>query len=347
MLLQHHEVAGLPDGLGRLLSTPGMTDVVINDDRDVWVDRGGGMERADISIDGDVRRIAVQLAGMCGKRLDEASPIVDGVLPNGVRLHAVLAPICQSPAVISLRVSNQTHINLDQLRHRCMMDASVAALLDAMVRARLSMFISGATGSGKTTLLSALLSRVEATQRIICIEEVSELAPDHPHVVHLQERKPNIQGRGHVSMSELVRAAMRMRPDRIVLGECRGEEVKDVLSAMNTGHDGSCATIHANTAVDVPARLVALGALAGLSREAISAQAVAAIDVVIHCDRRLDSHGTMRRWISQIAVPVMDGGLLTMRPALSVDINGTTVSDDGMDVIDRVCSTRGVVRMGQ
>lgn len=338
---------GLSPKIAQLCHLPHVTDVLINGHQDIWVDRGCGLEKVDYSYQGDARRLAMRLASLCGKRLDDACPIVDGVLPDGTRLHAVLSPISTQQALISLRINHQETFNLDQLRHSHMMDNYIHYVLGVIIQARLSLFISGATGSGKTTLLAAMLSRAGREERIICIEEVSELHPHHPHVVHLQERKPNIQGRGHVSMSDLVRAAMRMRPDRIVLGECRGEEVKDVLSAMNTGHEGSCATIHANTAMDVPARLVALGALAGLSRSAIYAQASAAIDVVIHVERRLLPDGTLRRWVSHIAIPVMEGESLVMLPAITCDINGTTTVGPGMGYIENLCHMRAVPLLKQ
>lgn len=338
--------AGIPPQLRPFFDMAALSDIVINDSGSVWVDCGNGMEKTDIELDGSIRHIAMRMAGICGKRLDDASPVVDGVLPGGVRLHAVLAPICSSPAVISLRIGRQETFNLDRLRHAGMMDGHLQQLLGAIIAARLSVFISGATGSGKTTLLSAMLGEVPGHERIVCIEEVSELKPDHCHVVHLQERKPNIQNRGTVTMSELVRAAMRMRPDRIVLGECRGEEVKDVLAAMNTGHEGSCATVHANAAEDVPARLIALGALAAMPASAVAAQAKAAIDVVIHITRRMGADGRMRRWISQIGLPDMEASTLSIMPAITVGIDGRATESSAMKRIERMMEARGIVLAG-
>ncbi len=183
------------------------------------------------------------MASACGVRLDDASPIADGTLPGGVRLHAVLAPVSGSGTLISLRVLGTRRLGVADLEARGTLPGPVGPLLRGLVAARANVLISGATGSGKTTLLSAALSLVGVDERIVCIEEVPEIAPAHPHCVHLVEREPNIEGRGAITLPDLVRAAMRMRPDRLVLGECRGPEVRDVLTALNTGHDGGWATL--------------------------------------------------------------------------------------------------------
>lgn len=200
-------------------------------------------------------------------------------------------------------------------------------VLRAMVDRRCNLLISGGTGSGKTTLLAALLSLVPAQERIVCLEEARELEPDHPHVVSLQSRPANVQGAGAVSLTDLVRAAMRMRPDRLVLGECRGGEVREVLLALNTGHDGGMATVHANAALDVPARLIALGSLAGLTAEAVAVQAVSAFDAIVHLARV----GAMRV-VDQVAtLRVAEGGLrahLALRRAA-----GDLVPDQGWSVL--------------
>ena len=194
----------------------------------------------------------------------------------------------------------------------------VGPLVRALVAARANVLISGATGSGKTTLLSAALSLVPAGERIVCIEEVPEIAPALPHCVHLVERAHNVAGRGAVTLPDLVRAAMRMRPDRLVLGECRGPEVRDVLTALNTGHDGGWATLHANSARDVPARLAALGALAGMSESAVCAQASSALDAVLHMRRSTSAH----RWVAEVGVLTRTSSALQCVPALSVSVDG-------------------------
>lgn len=304
--------------LGPLMRDPAVSDVLVNGTR-IWVDRGQGLcasERQFASVEG-TRRMAVRIAAYCGRRLDEASPIVDAALPSGIRLHAVLSPVAIEGPLISLRIPSVTRLQLEDM---CVGESAalLTAALPALIRGRANCLISGATGSGKTTLLSALLGMVAPDQRLVCIEEVSELRPDHPHVVHLQERAPNVQGAGGVSLSELVRAAVRMRPDRIVVGECRGAEVRDMLSALNTGHDGGWATIHANSAEEVPARLQALGALAGLSARALAAQARAAFDLVIHMQRGEDG----RRRIGHIGVIGGSGDVLSCERALTIDEAG-------------------------
>lgn len=222
-------------------------------------------------------------------------------MPDGTRMHAVLAPLCTQEALISLRTMRPRVLSLEEMRASGFVDDAGAQILAQLVQVRANVMVSGATGAGKTTLLAAMLSMVPTTERIVCIEEAAELMPDHPHVVHLQVRRPNVQGAGGVGLQHLVRTAMRMRPDRLVLGECRGSEVREVLGALNTGHDGGWATVHANTAGDVPARLVALGSLAGLAPEAVAVQAASALDAIVHI-RRVGG----RRYLDQIAVLSLD-----------------------------------------
>ncbi|SDB94642.1 pilus assembly protein CpaF [Sanguibacter gelidistatuariae] len=313
------ELLGAGD-LQPFLEDPLVTDVLVNGPTEVWVDRGRGLERTgvDLGTAQDVRDLAVRLAAAGGQRLDDACPTVDARLPDGTRLHAVIEPVCASGAVISLRVMRTRAFTLDELVAVWMIPPGWEPVLRAVVAERASFLISGATGTGKTTLLAALLSMVDPGERIVTIEEARELAADHPHVVALVARRPNIEGSGAVELSDLVRNALRMRPDRIVLGECRGAEVRDVLTALNTGHEGGCATVHANTAADVPARLEALAALAGMDREAVAAQAVSALDVVIHLRRTRLPGEDARRFVSEIAAVGRDGvGRLVVSPALS------------------------------
>lgn len=295
-------VSGIGPVLQPLLDDAEVTDILVNSIRGVWVDRGKGLERVTeltgaFRDDTEVRDMAVRLAAASGQRLDDQSPLVDGTVGSGIRLHAVLPPLAAEGTMISLRVHRRVNFSVEDLADNGMIPRPVLPVLLALVERRANVMISGATGSGKTTLLAGLLSEVPRAERILIIEERQELRPYHPHVVHLQERKANVQGVGAIPMSELVRAALRMRPDRIVLGECRGAEVRDVLAALNTGHEGGWATIHANSAADVPARLTALGALAGLSESTMAAQAVAALDAVVHVERERGS-----RRVSQIAV---------------------------------------------
>lgn len=310
---------GMNPALAAVVDAPGVTDVLINGGQ-AWVDRGGGLVRVDVGIpdEADARRAAIRMASACGVRLDDASPIADGTLPGGVRLHAVLAPVSGSGTLISLRVLGTRRLGIGDLEACGTLSPLVGDLVRALVSARSNVLISGATGSGKTTLLSAALSLVPAGERIVCIEEVPEIAPAHPHCVHLVERAPNVEGRGAVTLPDLVRAAMRMRPDRLVLGECRGPEVRDVLTALNTGHDGGWATLHANGARDVPARLAALGALAGMSESAVCAQASSALDAVLHMRRSTSAH----RWVAEVGVLTRISSALQCVPALSVSVDG-------------------------
>lgn len=312
-------IAGAGPLLDPLLSDRSVTDVLVNGGRGVWVDRGNGMERDErasrgLSDDSSVRALAVRLAAACGQRLDDSSPIVDGTFPDGLRLHAVLPPLAAEGTLISMRAHRPVSFTLAELAEGGMFDRFALRLLLALVAHRANVIVSGATGSGKTTLLAAVLGEVPSDERILVIEESAELRPSHPHVVHLQVRRANVQGAGEVALSELVRAAMRMRPDRIVLGECRGAEVREVLTALNTGHEGGWATIHANSAADVPARLTALGALAGMSEDVVAAQAASALDAVVHIERR---DGV--RVLAQVAVLERRRGELTASVALEFE----------------------------
>ena len=316
---------GMDPPLARLLDDPTVTDVLINGTQ-AWADRGGGLVRVDAGVrdEADARRAAIRLASACGVRLDDARPIADGTLPGGVRLHAVLAPVSGSGTLISLRVLGTRRLGVADLEACGTLPGAVGTLLRSLVASRANVLVSGATGSGKTTLMSAALSLVPPGERIVCIEEVAEIAPAHPHCVHLIERAPNVEGRGAVTLADLVRAAMRMRPDRLILGECRGPEVRDVLTALNTGHDGGWATIHANGARDVPARLAALGALAGMGEGAVAAQAASAIDAVLHMRRGVDG----RRWVSEVGVLTRARGPLECALALSATDDGCVTAHE-------------------
>jgi pilus assembly protein CpaF len=250
--------------------------------------------------DDAVRRLAVRLAAAAGRRLDDAAPWVDVGLPDGTRLHAVLAPVSGSGTCVSLRVLRRRPMDLDALAAAGALPGRSAELLRAIVRRRLAFLVTGGTGSGKTTLLSALLGTVDPAERIVTCEDAAELMPTHPHVVRLITRPPNVEGGGLVTLRDLVRQALRMRPDRLVVGEVRGAEVVDLLAALNTGHDGGCGTVHANSPAEVPARLEALGVAGGLDRLAVHSQAAAALTVVVHlrrtpAGRRVDEIGVLHR----------------------------------------------------
>jgi pilus assembly protein CpaF len=290
--------------LDPLLRADGTTDVLVTGPDTVWVDDGNGLRRSQIRFrDEDaVRRLAQRLALAAGRRLDDSQPWVDGQLSclgeDLVRLHAVLPPIAAAGTCISLRVLRPARQDLAALIATGAIPGPAAGLLRRIIAARLAFLICGGTGSGKTTLLSAALGAVGAAERIVCVEDAPELAPRHPHVVNLVARGANIEGVGRVTVRDLVRQALRMRPDRIVVGEVRGAEVVDLLTALNTGHDGGAGTVHANSPAEVPARLEALAGLGGLDRAALHSQLAAAVQVVLHVGR--DSAG--RRRLAEIAV---------------------------------------------
>jgi pilus assembly protein CpaF len=273
--------------LARFVADPGVTDVFVNGPGEVWVDRGAGPERhaVDGLDDASLRDLAVRLVSLGGRHVDEASPCVDVRLHDGVRVHAVLEPISTTGTVLSIRLPSVTPISFAELDQAGFFELVPADTVLELVRRRENLLISGAGGAGKTTLLSALLAEADARERIVVIEDVAELRIRHPHVVSMETRQANLEGAGGVGLARLVREALRMRPDRLVLGECRGEEIRELLAALNTGHDGGAGTLHANSLDDVPARLEALGALAGLSPEAIARQAVSAIGAVLHLER--------------------------------------------------------------
>lgn len=270
-----------------LIDDPTVTDVLVNGPNAVWIDDGHGLRVTDLAFrdDDEVRRLAQRLAAAAGRRLDDATPFVDARLADGTRLHAVIPPIAADSTTLSLRVPRRRAFSLEQLVEVGSIDEVGAQWLRAIVEARLAFLVSGGTGTGKTTVLSSLLGLVPHDERIVMIEDSLELRPDHPHAVRLQARLANVEGAGVVTLRDLVRQSLRMRPDRIVVGEVRGAEVVDLLSALNTGHEGGCGTIHANSARDVPARLEALGLTAGLDRHAIHALVHAGLHAVIHLHR--------------------------------------------------------------
>ncbi|MGW1197235.1 TadA family conjugal transfer-associated ATPase [Streptomyces sp. NPDC002536] len=297
-----------------LLAAPDVTDVLVTAPDRVWVDRGAGLERTGVAFPdaAAVRRLAQRLAAIAGRRLDDARPWVDARLPDGTRLHAVLPPVAVGSTCLSLRVVRPRAFSLDELVAAGTVPPGGQRLLRAVLAARLSFVISGGTGSGKTTLLSTLLGLVAPDERIVLTEDSAELRPDHPHVVRLESRPANQEGTGQVTLRDLVRQALRMRPDRLVVGEVRGAEVLDLLAALNTGHEGGCGTVHANAASDVPARLEALGSTAGLDRAALHSQLAAALSVVIHLAR--DRRG--RRRVAEVHVLDRDrNGFVTTVPA--------------------------------
>jgi pilus assembly protein CpaF len=294
-----------------LLCADGTTDVLVTRPDEVWVDDGNGLRRSEIRFvdEASVRRLAQRLAVAAGRRLDDAQPWIDGHLTGlgtgqfAVRLHAILPPLAVGGTCLSLRVLRPATQDLPALVRAGTIAAEAAAMLDQIIAARLAFLVTGGTGAGKTTLLAATLGAVSAGERIVCVEDAAELAPRHPHLVKLVARAANVEGVGEVTLRDLVKQALRMRPDRIVVGEVRGAEVVDLLTALNTGHDGGAGTVHANSPAEVPARLEALAALGGLDRPALHSQLAAAVQVVLHVRRGRD--GTRR--LDEIAVLRRDG----------------------------------------
>ena len=316
-----------------LLREPGVTDVLVNGADEVWVDRGAGLELTEIRFAGEreLRRLAVRLAAAAGRRLDEAAPCADVRLPDGVRLHAVLPPVSPGRTCLSFRVPTRRALTLDDWTRDGSVLPSAAAVLRRLMAARLSFVVTGGTCSGKTTLLATLLGAVDPAERIVLVEDSAELRPDHPHVVRLEARAANAEGAGAIDLRALVREALRMRPDRLVVGEVRGAECVDLLAALNVGHDGGAGTLHANSPVDVPARVEALCTAGGLSRAAAHSQLAAGLRAIVHLTR--DQRG--RRLHSIAVLRRTDGGLVEVAPAVRV-VGADLVDDVGRRELDRL-----------
>ncbi|WP_150243966.1 TadA family conjugal transfer-associated ATPase [Nocardiopsis quinghaiensis] len=313
------------------LMASGVTDILVNGPDEVWVDDGGGLRRTGVRFESadEVRRLAQRLAAQAGRRLDAAVPYVDARLPSGARLHAVLPPVAPAGTCVSLRLPPRRVFTLEDLSGRGTVTPCGAALLRALVAARVPFLVSGGTGTGKTTLLSSLLSLVDPGERIVLAEDSPELRPDHPHVVRLQTRPANIEGSGEVSLEALVRQALRMRPDRLVVGEARGPEIVSLLGALNTGHEGGAGTVHANGAGDVPARVEALGCGAGLDRAAVHSQLAATRAVVVHLVR--DAGG--RRLAELRVLRHGPAGLVRAVPAVSFGPDGVRREHPGAEEV--------------
>ena len=266
--------------------------------------------------------------------MDDAVPFVDARLADGSRVHAVLGTLAAPGTCISLRVPAGRTFTLEDCVRTGSLTPGGAQLLRRLIHAKLSFLISGGTGSGKTTLLSALLALVQPRERIVVVEDSRELDPPHPHVVRMEGRPANAERAGAVTLTDLVRQSLRMRPDRLVVGEVRGGEIADLLAAMNTGHEGGCGTVHANSAADVPARLEALGALGGLTRDALHAQVASALNAVVHIGRGPGG----RRRVTELSVFVRDQttGLSRTECALAFDDAGGTQRGPGCVQLERL-----------
>jgi pilus assembly protein CpaF len=308
-----HNDTRLLGPLTPLLEDECVTDIVVNAPDDVRIDRGDGLMPSGVRFadDAAVRRLAQRLAAQAGRRLDDAAPWVDARLTGGVRLHAVLPPISTAGTLISLRIPPPRPLTMADLVRRGSINERGVGWLQRLIAARRTFVVIGGTGSGKTTVLTSLLGLVPASERIVILEDAPELRPDHPHWVSLGARPSNAEGTGGVALRDLVRQSLRMRPDRIVVGEVRGDEIVDLVLAFNTGHRGGATTLHADSAADVPTRLQALALAAGMHPAAVDRQLAAAIDAVLEV-RRVGG----RRFIAGIHALVRDGDCLTVLPAV-------------------------------
>ncbi|HEY3614983.1 MAG TPA: ATPase, T2SS/T4P/T4SS family, partial [Gaiellales bacterium] len=276
----------------------GISEVIVNGPHEVWIERRGRLQRAALRFDdaAALRDACVRLAARAGRRLDDAQPMVDARLADGSRLNVVLPPLAPDGPLLTLRRFAPRPFTLDELVDLGTLTVDDAAVLDGCVRARLSIVISGGTSSGKTSLLGALAARVDAAERIVTVEDAAELRIDRPHVARLEARGASLEGRGEVGIRELVRNALRMRPDRLVVGEVRGGEALDMLQAMTTGHDGSLTTVHAKSPEDALRRIELLALMAGidLPHAAVREQVASAFDVVVQIARRSDGARRLR-----------------------------------------------------
>ena len=297
-----------------LLADPTVSDILVNTYRQVYVERRGQLEITDVTFNDDdhLMKIIDKIVSRIGRRIDESSPMVDARLPDGSRVNAIIPPLAIDGPILSIRRFATVPLQVSNLIALKSLSNEMAQFIGALSLARVNILISGGTGSGKTTLLNILSSFIPSTERIVTIEDAAELQLQQPHVVRLETRPPNIEGRGEVAQRALVRNALRMRPDRIILGETRGAEAMDMLQAMNTGHDGSMTTVHANTARDALARLESMIAMAGvdLPAKAARAQVASAIGVIIQANRLSD--GT-RKLTSIQEVTGMEGDTVTLQ----------------------------------
>ena len=320
----HDEMVGLGP-IEPLLKDDSVNDILINGPFQVYVERRGELEPTPVRFrDNDhLLRIVNRIVAGVGRRIDESQPMVDARLPDGSRVNAAIAPIAIDGACVSIRKFSKKPYTLEKLVEVGAMPACVAEFLHGAVKARVSTVISGGTGSGKTTLLNALSSAISVKERLITIEDAAELQLQQPHVVRMETRPPNIEGKGEIRQRELVKNALRMRPDRVILGEVRGEEAFDMLQAMNTGHEGSMATIHANTPRDAITRLEQMVAMSGmkLSPEAVRGQIASAVGMIIQIMRMSDGK---RKMMSVSEIVGMEGQVVQMQEIFAFHRSHTT-----------------------
>src|SRR5215510_10619246 len=318
----HDELFGLGP-LEPLLADGTISDILVNSYANIYIERHGKLEKTAIAFKDDehLRRVIERIVSTVGRRIDEAQPMVDARLQDGSRVNAIIPPLAIDGPVLSIRRFGTDPLRMPQLIQNGALTREVAILFEMCVRARLNMVISGGTGAGKTTLLNALSAFIPPDERIVTIEDSAELQLQQPHVVRLETRPPNIEGRGEITQRELVKNALRMRPDRIVVGEVRSGEAIDMLQAMNTGHDGSLTTIHANTPRDSLARLETMIQMTGmrLSERAMRQQVASALDFVLQVARLSD--GT-RRVTSISEITGMEGDTITMQEVFHFERTG-------------------------
>lgn len=319
------------------LLRPGVTDVLVNSTEAVWVDDGAALMRfpSPFADDLAVRRMGQRLAAAVGRRLDDAVPFVDARLPDGSRFHAVLAPLARPGTLLSIRIPARRRFSIADLVAAGALPELGAPWLEAVIRAKLSFLISGGTGCGKTTVLAALLALTDPGERLLLLEDSAELSVEHDHVCALEARPANIEGSGRIALQDLLRQSLRMRPDRIVVGEVRGAEVVDLLGALNTGHEGGCGTVHANDATAVPARLEALAMTGGIDRATVHSQMAAGLDLVVHLERRAGQ----RRVAGVGSVELNDVGLCRVRPLLRFDADRVVLRDPHHPVLARLAES--------
>lgn len=318
-------------GLGPIepfMHDPTVTDVLVNSYKQVYVERYGKLHLTPVRFkdDAHLKKIIDRIVSAVGRRIDESSPMVDARLPDGSRVNAIVPPLAIDGPSLSIRRFAADPLELDDLITLKTLTPEIGELIRGIVKARLNVLISGGTGTGKTTLLNVFSRFIPSDERIITIEDSAELQLKQEHVVRLETRPPNVEGKGEITQRDLVRNSLRMRPNRIIVGEVRGPEVLDMLQAMNTGHDGSLTTIHANSPRDALLRLETLVALSGLTipNEAVRQYVSSAIDVVFHLQRLLD--GT-RKVVSMQEIAGMEGNVITMQEIFSFEQTG--IHSDG------------------
>ncbi len=306
--------------LQNLLDDDSVTEIMVNGPDNVYVEREGRLTRADVHFASEehLRRVIERIVGRVGRRIDESSPLVDARLEDGSRVNAIIPPLAFSGSTLTIRKFGKVPLMVDDLVAKDSLSPQMVDLLRACVQAKLNVLVSGGTGTGKTTLLNVLSSFIPGDERIVTIEDAVELQLQQEHVVRLESRPRNIEGRGEVTIRDLVRNSLRMRPDRIIVGEVRGGESLDMLQAMNTGHEGSLSTLHANTPRDAVSRLETMVLMAGmeLPLRAIREQISSAIDVIVHLTRLRD--GT-RRVTHVTEVQGMEGEIITLQDAFAFD----------------------------